>query len=437
MRPTRTHLRPIALLALAALATGCASASKRYEQGLELEQRGRPADAAQRYIDALKKDRSLADARTRLQDSGNRAVADYLTEAGGYEGAGRYPDAADVLRRLDDLRADAGAVGVALAAPADYAQHRRDTFDRAVDQAVDASSDAVARRDFSGAVGWLDRAVQRWEPSPAARDRLARARYDALFGWADGEMQAGRYRAAYDRAALAMQVGGGYGAEAADLQREALRRGTVRVAILPVGARAVVRDSLPDELFAALNDELSRDHWSRSPLWLDLIDPMSIRRESRGGGRAWQPIDPAAGAQIGRRLGARIVVVMELDSVRRSEVDVTTQRRPIRTQAGADTAYTLRTGRREVWTRVTYRVVDAAGWGRVADQGTVTARSSARFQRAEYRGDWRTLALPFTDRVLFADPGWGNSRETVRELSDGLAEGLGREVISTVMRRIE
>ena len=92
MRRTPTHVhrfrRAAALLALAALAAGCASAGKRYEQGLELEQRGRPADAAQRYIDALKKDRSLTEARTRLQESGTQAIDAYLGEASGYESAG-------------------------------------------------------------------------------------------------------------------------------------------------------------------------------------------------------------------------------------------------------------------------------------------------------------------------------------------------------------
>lgn len=440
MRRTMTHLRPIrraAVLALAILAAGCASASKRYEQGLELEQRGRPADAAQRYIDALKKDRTLADARARLQDAGAQAINQYLGEAGGYESAGRYAEAADVLRRLDDLRADANGVGVPLSAPADYDQRRRATFDRAVDQAVNEASGAVARRDYSAAVGWLDRAVQRWDPSPAARERLVRTRYDALYAWAQGEMSAGRYRAAYERAGQALTLGGYGSGDAQALQHEALRRGTVRVAILPVGARAAVRDSLPQELFAELNDELALNHWNRSPLWLDVVDPVAAGREARrrGGGR--QAIDPSTGAQIGRQLGARIAVVMELDSVRRGESDIVTQRRTAKTQAGADTAYTVREGRVETWVRVTWRVVDASGWGRVADQGTVTARSSARFRHATYRGDWHTLQLPFTDRVLFAGQGQSTPRETVRELVSGLSDRLGREVYDAVLRRIE
>ncbi|HYH81289.1 MAG TPA: hypothetical protein VEX86_15905 [Longimicrobium sp.] len=441
MRRTSTHLRPIRraalLLAAVALAAGCASAGKRYEQGLELEQRGRPADAAQRYIDALKKDRTLSDARTRLAETGGRAIAEYLAEAGRLEGTGSYVEAADVLRRLDELRGDASAVGVALQPPAGYEQRRRATFDQAVSLALSASGSALARRDYSGAVGWLERAVQRWEPTPADRERLERARHDALYGWAQGEMQSGRYRAAYERAAQAAALGRYETGDAAALQREALRRGTVRVAILPVGGPAAVRDSLPDDLFAELNDELSLNHWSRSPLWLDVVDPVAAGREARRHGAARQPIDAATGARIGRQLGARLVVVMEIDSVRRGETDVTTQRRTARTQAGADTAYGVREGRVETWARATYRVVDASGYGRVADQGTVAARSTARVRRGEYRGDWRTLQLGYSDRALFAAAERGYSRETVRELVNELAARLGRDVYDAVLRRVE
>jgi tetratricopeptide (TPR) repeat protein len=422
-------------LALSALAA-CASAGKRYEQGLELEQRGRPADAAQRYVDALKKDPTLADARARLLDTGSRAVADYVAQADAQESGARYADAADLLRKLDDLRGDAAGVGVPLQPPTGYEQRRRDTFDRAVDQAVSESDGAITRGDFSGAVDWLDRATRRWEPTPAARDRLEHARSDAFLAWAKGELAAGHFRAAYDRAAQAAAITGAADA-AATLQQDALRRGTVRVAILPVGGRAAARDRLPDDLFAELNDELSINYWSRSPLWLDVVDPVAAGREARRHGAARQPIEPAQGAQIGRTLGARIVVVMEVDSVRRTEGAVQSQRRTARIRSGADTAYTIHEGRVETWARVTYRVVDASGWGRIADAGSVTASSGATFRRAEYHGDWRTLALSSGDRALFETPDRAPSRETVRELVSGLSTRLGRDVYETLLRRIE
>ncbi|HEX5727533.1 MAG TPA: hypothetical protein VFX98_18820, partial [Longimicrobiaceae bacterium] len=82
----KAHRWLFPLLALA-LAAGCVTAAERFEQGVELEERGRPADAAERYIDALRKDPSLADARRRLQDAGDRAAADYLERAGAADAA--------------------------------------------------------------------------------------------------------------------------------------------------------------------------------------------------------------------------------------------------------------------------------------------------------------------------------------------------------------
>ncbi|HEX8242264.1 MAG TPA: hypothetical protein VF541_02165 [Longimicrobium sp.] len=441
MRRTPTHLLTrlrlgAAALAAAAVLAACASAGKRYEQGVQAEQQGRPADAAERYIQALKKDRNLAEARARLQQVGDQAVAEFLRDADAAEQAGRAPDAADALGRLDALRADAASVGVQLTAPADYAARRRATFDRASDVAIAQADAAVQRRDYAEAVRWLERAGRQWEPGPAARGRLDRARYEALYGWAQGEMQAGRYRSAFDRAAQAAALGGMDNGQAASLQREALRRGTVRVAIFPVGTVAGTRDRVPDDVVPELNDALSLDFWQRPPQWLDVIDPVAAGREARRHGYSRQALEPSQGASIGRRMGARLAVVLALDSVRQSESNVTTQRRAVKTTGGADTAYTVREGQMETWARVTWRVVDASGWGSVLDQGGATARSGARFRRAEYKGDWRTLDLPAADRALF-DRGDAFNRETVRELVSGLSSRVGRDVYDALLRRIE
>jgi hypothetical protein len=442
MRRTPRHISPRIALAAVAVAVAvalaaCASANRRLEQGVQMEQQGRPADAAERYIQALKKDRTLAEARARLQQTGDQAVSDFLRDADADQQAGRYADAADALGQLDALRADAGGVGVQLAAPPDYASRRRDVFDRAAGQAVSEADAAVQRGDFAGAVRWLDRAGRQWEPGPALRERMDRTRYGALYEWAEAEMAAGRYRSAFERAGLAAALSGYDDGQAASLQREALRRGTVRVAIFPVGTLPQTRDRVPDDVIPDLNDALSLDFWQRPPQWLDVIDPVAAGREARRHGYSRQALEPSQGAQIGRQMGARLVVVMALDSVRRTESDVVTQRRTAKTTSGADTAYTVHEGRTETWARVTWRVVDAAGWGSVIDQGSTSGRASARFRRAEYHGDWRTLQLPYGDRALFDRGDTGFDRETVRELTTNLSSRLGREVYDALLRRID
>jgi tetratricopeptide (TPR) repeat protein len=433
----RSFARGASALLVALALAGCASAGKRYEQGVQLEQQGRPADAAQRYIDALKKDPSLGEARTRLLDAGGRAIADYLRDADAAEAGGRWGEAADALRDVDALRNDAGAVGVQLTVPAGYEQRRVATFSRAVDEAL-AQADAAARsRDFAGAARLLDRVAERWTPSPEQRARLERARYDAQLGWAQGEMDAGRYRSAWEHARQALGAGGGYDGRAAALQDEALRRGTARIAVLPVGATPNVDDAARAGVLPELNDALAQGYWERSPQWIEVLSPVAASRLARQRGWWGRDIQPWQAAQLGRELGARLAVAMTLDSIRRGETDVQTTRRTAKTRAGADTAYTVREGRLESWARVTWRVVDVEAWRGTADEGIATARAGTRFRRATYAGDWHDLALPQGERVLFQRGDEGYDRETVRELANGLSERLGRAVFDAVLRRVD
>lgn len=63
------------LRAFAMIVGACASATKRLEQGQELEQLGRTAHAARRYIDVLHKVATLAAARRRLAETGTGSQA--------------------------------------------------------------------------------------------------------------------------------------------------------------------------------------------------------------------------------------------------------------------------------------------------------------------------------------------------------------------------
>ncbi|MFL5387044.1 MAG: hypothetical protein ACJ8GN_31500 [Longimicrobiaceae bacterium] len=431
----RHALRAVLAAALAASAGACASASKRYEQGVRLEEQGRAADAAQRYVDALKKDRTLADARARLQDAGQRAIADYLRDADAAEAAGRYGDAAESLRRLDALREDALQVGVTLPTPPGYEQRRTATFARAVDQSLAEAEGAIQRRDYPGAVRTLNRVVGRWHLTPEQGARMERARQDAHLAWAEGEMDAGRFRSAFDHA---RQAGGGAAAgRAAELQEEALRRGTLPVAVFPVGAPSRMDDRVRAGVLPELNDALALGPWSRSPQWIEVLNPAAAARLARQRGWWGRDIQNDEAESMGRQLGARMAVVMTLDSLVRTESGVETVRRAAKTRAGADTAYTVREGRRESWARVAWRLVEVEGYRGLRDQGTVSARGSARFRHATYAGDWRDLQLSQPERMLFQRPDEGYDRETVRELADGLSDQLGRAVFDALLRRID
>ena len=434
--PLPRGLRVAVGVALALGAAACTTPQKRVEQGMQLEQRGRPAEAAERYIAALRRDPSLADARTRLQEAGDRAVADWLAEAASADAGA----AADAFLRADALRRDASSVGVQLAAPADYDRRRRAALDRAIDQAIAESERSAAGGDFSGSVRWLERARERWQPSPEQRAELDDARFEATLSWAEGEMRGGRFRAAYERAEQAALV---YGrdsqraARARELQTVALERGTVRAAVLPVGATANARRDVHEDFLPELNDALEERYWLRPPLFVDVLDPQRVAREARRQGYTRQTPTTREVAILGGGLGVELVAVAELDSVRRAESDVRTERRAARTREGADTAYTVRQGRQEVWGRVTYALVDVAS-RRVIDQGSTSASASARFRRGVYAGDYRTLNLTREQRDLFdSRAGDDAERQLVRELAAALSERLGREVYDVLLRHVD
>src|SRR3954451_14713809 len=75
-------IRNLSFATLAAVSViACASANKRLEQGHELQAKGRPAEAAERYIQALKKDSRLDSARVNLRIAGGQAIDQYMQAA--------------------------------------------------------------------------------------------------------------------------------------------------------------------------------------------------------------------------------------------------------------------------------------------------------------------------------------------------------------------
>jgi len=436
MRPFAAPFLAAALL-LAPLA-GCASAGKRLEQGSELEQRGRPADAARRYLDALRRDPSLQEARRGLERTGEQAVRDYLREADAASATGRPAEAAEALLRLDALVRDAAAVRVQLATGADYPERRRRTLDRAIEDALRGAEADAGRRAWGEALRRLERAEERWEPAPAQRDRIAAGRVRVQLAWAESDAAQGRYRAAHERALEAARRARGAEAERArELQAEFLRRGTVRVALLPAVATEPAARRLPAELLAELNDAMEERAGERPPLFVEWVDPRQVAREARRQGATREPAGAWEASAVGRAVSAKLVVAAVVDSVRTEESDVRTTRRAARTRAGADTAFTLHQARRETWVRVEYLLVDAES-RRVVERGTVAGSAAVRTRRGTYAGDPLSLTLSREDRALF-DPREQarQDAELGRQLAAELAKRLSREVLERIVRQVQ
>jgi hypothetical protein len=427
----------VAALLPLTMAAGCMSANKRLEQGMKLEERGRPADAARRYVDALRRDPSLADARVRLEETGRLAVEQYLAESEAASSAGAHVDAAEALLRLDAFRRDVAAVRVELAVPADYAQHRRAVLDAAIEGSIDQGARLAETGRYGDALNQLER-VGRWQPSTEQRREVDEARLDTYSGWMAAEAAAGRHRGAYQVAerainALGRQFPGIERLEEA--QQYALDEGTLRVAVLPIAASRAAERALPASFLRDVENELEAGAWTRPPAFVEVIEPRDVRREARR-----FDLDDlgytSEAARLGRAVGADLVVMLEVDSVAITEPDPTRERRAARTRSGADTAYVVRSGRREGWTRVRYAVVSVDD-RRIVTRDYVAPEASRDYREAEFAGDWRQLMLGDDDRRLFDPSRRDDARANLMlELSRRLAEQLSREVFEEVLSQV-
>jgi tetratricopeptide (TPR) repeat protein len=430
---TRRGWTVAALLPLL-LAGGCMSASKRYEQGIRLEERGQAAEAARRYVDALRRDPSLTDARDRLRESGAQAVEQYLATSDRHAAAGAHADAAEALLELDALRRDASGVGVELAVPAEYAAHRRARLDRAVEWSLEEADRLAAAGRHGDALARLDRAVARWAPSAEHRGRMDEARLETFVAWSEHEAAAGRFRASFEVAERGLALFGGE-RRLVEAQERALEAGTVRVAVLPVQASDGVARELGAAFVRDLDDELELGGWTMPPAFVQMADPRAVRVEARRY-RAGELAHVSDAARLGRALDAHLVVMVEVDSVALTATDERSERRSARTRGGADTAYTVASGRREAWARVRYTLVDVPGRRRVSEE-TVTARVSRPFREGRYAGDWRQLLLGRDDQRLFDANVRDDARgELATDLTRQLAEELPRRLYDRLLRDI-
>ena len=434
----RTHAALLGGLAIGALA--CASAEKRYKQGLEFEAQGRYPEAAFYYAEALRKEPGLEPARVRLRETGPTAIAELLRRAETAEAVGQADEAAGNFLRVDRLLRESAAVGVTLAAPEGYATRRRAAFDRAIASALDAGSAALARGHFQNAVAAYARAGEHYEPGPAQRARLVQATFGAWLSWAEAEAASGHYRAAYARAEQAILVPGIAGREVArarQLQAAALARGSRHVIALPVDAADDAQRRMPGDLVPAFDDELTLEYWTEPPLFIEMLAGAEVRQALRRMGFGGRTLSSRDAAFVGRELDADYVVLAEMDSAWSDERNVRRSRRAARTRKGVDTTYTIEEGRRRLGVRVAFAVVDAHA-RRPVDSGLLSASHETAFRRASFRGNPNDLDLSRSERDLFErGPQAETERVLVEVIVDELAPRLAETVYGRLLRRID
>lgn len=436
------------LLVLALLLGGCASAAKRYEQGLELEMSGRYDEASYRYVQALQKDPSLVEVRSHLEQVSERAVAERLEDAESWSARGKSVEAASRYQQIDGIVARAHSVGVRIELLPEHDEQRRECFDRATESLLRQGEDALERSQWSPAASLAYRAGTEFEPTLEQSDRALGIRSHALVGWSRDELDRGHLRAAYERASAVLDLDGappGPHTEAAHIRESALAQGQVELLALPVIARRAPetrrrgdrgRDQeILQRLEIDVNDALDRGPWRTVSPFVKLTDPIRVREIVRqaerlqGGLRA-----PALGLLL-QLVDADYGAWLELSEIDVSEFDVRQTPRSARTRDGESVSFVLEEGQRRMQVKARVIVVDSHG-NEITDL-EVLGRATAPFREGVYDGDPADLNLSRRDVDAFDELALLAQEQELRRLAaEKLSRGLAAAVLDPVMARI-
>ena len=436
-------------LVLALLATSaCTSATDRLNDGIALQSQGRYIQAVYSYADAFDRDRELLEARDRLLAAGDSAVAIGMDEADRLERRGDPVAAAAEYSRLDAMLQRVRQVGLRIDVPADYSAIRRAIFDTAINWQMVQGDEAAAEGRWEEARAFYRGARGDYLPSRDQVEESVDAETRLLLDWARVELEDGHPRLAFELAAEAEQVRSsparGTVLAVREVQEEALERGTIVLAVVPVTADPGVRDWLGGEFEVALDEDLSVDHWTRPPLFVDIADPLVLRRELRGLLRGQATQSPLL---VGRALdlvGADLGVIIRLTGIEVVEEDVDqddhqavvtrTVREGVVRRAVADTVtYATLQGTLSYYLEADVTLVDPAG--REVNRFTASAGQSGPFQRSEFDGDPSALDLPrghepFFDPSVIANQMADIEGALMEELAVAIAAGTYDQVLA-------
>ena len=423
-------------IVLAVIVCGCASATKRFEQGTELESEGRYAEAAQRYIQALRKDPGLVQARERLVAVAPLLMQQYMEDGERFRALGSHIDGANRYVWIDALVNDAAAVGVPLQLPQGYAGSQRRAYDDAIGVLMRSGKQSESRSRWQEALHTYEQ-IDTYAPTSAQKRRAGEARVRTALAWGEAEFAAGHYRSAADRAEMALDILAGAAHPASDraqsLRQEAIAQGTIHVAVAPVTRPKSTAYALPPDFTSALNDEMELHHWSQPPLFVSVLDPLVVRRELRFQGLARRPLGPRGATRVGRNLGADYVVISQVEDFVAAEESVSQSERKARTRANQDTTYVVVKGRMDYELSVSFAVIDVQS-GRKTRGGTCSVSATHNFERGEYNGDPGDLRLTTSERRLF-DLHWQSesAEGAANTLLDGMTDALAKRVFDELL----
>lgn len=428
------------------LLLGCASATDRLEDGIELQSRGRYVEAVYRYAEAVEKDGSLAEARERLVAAGDTALGQALADADRLEGRGDPVAAAGRYREIDAMLARIRSVGERLDPPPGYESMRRDVFDRAIEDQMRLGDEAREEGRWSDARRAYAEARGAFEPSRNQVEASLDAETDLLLQWSEVELSDGRPRTAFDLAEEALGVRTSTPRAvvlaARDLQDRALEAGTVVVAIPPVTAQGGVRDYLGPEFEIRLDEDLVLDHWTSPPPFVRMADHQAMRSELRGLLRG-VPQTPLLVGRVLQLVGADLAAMIELAEIEVLEEDVSRTARQTRlldnggrqSREPSPVEYTVVEG--QLVYRVAADVILVDHSGREVTRFRAEGRSGGPFRRGEFDGNHERLEIGEEERTLFDARAQAEQAARIEgALMEELAVAIAAGTYDTVLQRI-
>lgn len=449
--------RPVPPVLLVALLAACTSAMDHLNNGIELQTQGRYMDAVYRYAEAWESDSELTEARDRLLAVGDTAIMIAMDDADELERRGDPVGAARQYQRVDQMLSRVRQVGLRIVPPGDYGTIRRAIFDNAIGWQMVRGDEAKEEGRWADAQEFYRGARESFLlPARLQVEESLDAETDVLLEWAEVELVDGHPRGAHAKAQDALEVRSSPARDVVlkvrDLQNRALEEGTVVVAVLPVTATDGVRNYLGPDFEVQLDELLQLDHWNQPPLFVDVADPVILRREMRGLLRGRIPNSPIVVGRaldlIGADLGA--TVTLSRIDVTEEGVDVDEHRAIIPAQSARLGSTPRRSQDSEAMDTVTYSTVDGTRSyyleanvvivdveGREVERFTASSSRSGPFRRGEFDGDPGRLPLdrdeePYFDPRANADQIAGIEEALLEDLAVAIAGGT----YDTVLRGV-
>jgi len=356
-------------------------------------------EAAYRYADAVDKDGTLEEARERLNvvaDSALRRTMDFGARADPIAVGDAFLSGDRLVRRISQ-------VGVRFSVPQGYDTQRRETFDSAIEALMAYGELQRDREQFADARRAFIRARTDFGATSAQREVSFDAEADLVLRMADAALRDGANRRAFGYAEEVVQLDSDSPRSTVDridrIQATALRRGTVRLAVLPITSLAAVREVVGSEFENQLSDDLELDYWRDPPLFVAVADPVLIRRAARDASRGSNRLSARDLDRVMGSVSADLGALIEFNFVQIQESNVEREQRSTRTRRGGTAGYTIATGRISYEAMVQVILAYADG-DEIADFN-VSARETGRFERGEYRGNSDELDLGRNEARLF------------------------------------